>query len=96
MVEKWWLSPWVAWPAGWVIGVLSGIAGNWAWERLRQKFRGTEEYLDFSCSGGIIRFEGQYKTTVSAQEIFEQISRVETPSSTDDTAPLSDTNSEEI
>lgn len=77
MVGKWWLLPWVAWPAGFIIGFLSGIVANWTWEKLRRRLHGSKDYIDLSYSGDVMHFEGQQKVTVSAQELLAQIFQVE-------------------
>lgn len=84
MTKEWWSIPWVAWPAGWLIGVLSGIAGNWAWDRLRRWRQGKQPYARVSTSGGIMRFEGQCPAIISEQELLAQILLAQGPEDEED------------
>lgn len=76
MPEKWWTLPWVAWPAGWIVGVLSAIVGNWIWEKIRLKLLGRKDYLDMSLKDNVIRFEGQYTGSFSIPKSVEQFTQL--------------------
>lgn len=69
----WLLYPWIAWPSGLIIGILSTLMGKWIWEKLRPK---KKEYFNISYSNNELRFEGQYTTynpTVSSINILKDI-----------------------
>ena len=54
-----WLSyPWVAWPSGYIIGLLSGLTSSWIRAKIHSKRK--EEYFNISCSNNTVKFEGQY------------------------------------
>lgn len=71
MTKNWWLQPYVAWPIGFGIG----LAANWAFYRLRKKFRRGKPYFTSTYSEGVLSFEGQYSATVSTEEFVEHVTR---------------------
>ncbi len=74
----WLLYPWIAWPSGLIIGILSTLMGKWIWEKLRPK---EKEYFNISYSNNELRFEGQYKTynqKVSSINILKDIFKFKT------------------
>lgn len=82
MEDKWWSLPYVAWPVGWIGGVLSGLVGNWIWEKIRQRRQRHREYFSLECdyTANIMHFEGQTQgkpetTDLSLPDIVQQIYR---------------------
>ena len=87
MERAWWELPWFSWPVGLIIGFisgfLSGLAANIFLEKWRHKKLTNKEYFVVSSSGSkILRFEGQYKSSVRPQEIINKLFGIERPEST--------------
>lgn len=63
------LSEWV----GIATSVIKPLFAHWLKGRRLRKTQSKNDYFIITCSGGNIEFEGRFKTSISAEEIFEKL-----------------------
>ena len=70
-----WMSDFLTFLMGWILGIPSGIVANWLYDKLKKSRRKKEDFLDISYSKGRMRFEGQQNIDVPIKTLIDQVLR---------------------
>lgn len=84
MSANWWSLPWVAWPVGWIVGVLSDMTANYLRDRRRRGGKRAEVSLDMSWRAGEMHFEGEHATAIPILKVLGELYQPQGNEPTDD------------
>ena len=92
MNASWYELPYVAWPVGWIFGVLSSLTAKYLiglWHKKRYKGK---DYFTFTIQENEMQFEGKQKTRLLPSQILKMVKDISDDINSSDDNNTSDDN----